>query len=126
MQLPVRGFYPRADVETLPASRVPGRPDERVHHVVDEYVVAGFAAVGEHLGGLTHQQRLGEDRHYAGLTMRILARAVDVRRCDVGAVQPVQMPEHIQVDLARHLAGGVWRRGSVGVVSGVGYTGGMP
>ena len=100
----VRGLHAGADVEALPAARVAGRPDEGVHHVVDEHVVAGVGAVAEHLGGLARQQRLGEDRHHARLAVRVLARAVDVGRRDVRTVQAVQVPEGVQVDLPGHLA----------------------
>ncbi len=111
MQLTVRRFDAGADVEPLPAAGVAGRPDERVHDVVDEDIVAGVAAVPEDLGGLTREQRLGEDRHHAGLAVRILARAIHIRRGDVRAVQAVQVAEGVQVDLARHLARGIRRRG---------------
>lgn len=72
MQLAVRGFDSGADVETLPAAVVTGCLDEGVHDVVDEDVVAGVAAVPEYLGGLAREQGAGEDRHYPGLTMRVL------------------------------------------------------
>ncbi len=52
MQLPHRCFDSGADVEALPVPGVAGCLDERVHHVVDEHVVAGRFAVAEDLGRL--------------------------------------------------------------------------
>ena len=73
-------------------------------HVVDVDVVAGVGPVAVHLGGRTGQHRLGEDGDHAGLAVRILPRAVHIGRRDVRAIQVVQIAEHVEVDLAGHLA----------------------
>ena len=54
----IAGLDAGADVEPQPAAGGTGRLDERVHHVVDEDVVAGVAAVPEHLRRPALQQRL--------------------------------------------------------------------
>ena len=88
----------------------PDGPDECVDDVVDEDVVAGVGAVAENLRGLAGEQCSREDGDHAGFTVRILARAVDVGRRDVRALQAVEIAEGVEVDLAGHLAGGVRRR----------------
>src|SRR6202020_2345043 len=98
MKLAVRGFHAGADVEALPTAVWTRRFDERVHHVVDEHVVTGVGTVAEYLGGLARQQRLREDCHHAGLAVRILAWPIDIGRCDVRALQTVEMPKRVEVN----------------------------
>ncbi|COW38419.1 Uncharacterised protein [Mycobacterium tuberculosis] len=113
MQLAVRRFLTGADVEAQPTADVRGHPDKRVDHVVDKHIVARIGAVAEHPGGFAREQRLREDRYHTRFTVWVLARTVDVSRCDMRAVQAVEMSKGVQVDFAGHFARGI-RRGRIG------------
>ena len=103
MQLPIRGFYAGANIKAHSTTDLAGCAVESIHHIVDIDIVAGISSVTEYLGWLSRQQSLGENSNHTGLAVRILPRAVHIRRRDVRAFEPVKVAEHIQVQFARRL-----------------------
>ena len=86
MQVPVGGLHAGADVEPPAAAGRAGGGDERLGHVVDVHIVPRVAAVTEEPGRAPGQHGLGEDGDHAGLTVRVLPRAVHVRQRQARAV----------------------------------------
>src|SRR5713226_968454 len=83
------------------------RGDVGPHHVGDIDVVASLSAVAIYRHRAALENAPAENRDHAGLTMRILARAVDVRvaKCDV--IDPILRAVKKQVLLRRQLGDAV-------------------
>src|SRR4051812_27469875 len=77
-QLAERGVAPRRDVEGSLDVGI-ARGEERLDDVADIHEVARLAAVAEYRGGSPLRGGATKDRDHAGLTVRALARSVDVR-----------------------------------------------
>src|SRR5262249_6058114 len=88
--------------------------------VADVAVVAGLLAAAVRRHGLAPQHAAAEDRHHAGLAVRVLARTVDVGIAEGDERQAVLGLEEVAVELAGTLAHTVGADGPGGMRLGCG------
>src|SRR5262249_1171617 len=97
------GLAPGADVHR-PGGVALERPQAHAGHVADVDVVAGLLAVAVHGHGLAAQHPAAEDRHHAGLAMRVLPWTVDVGIAEGDEGHAVLGLVEVTVELARAFA----------------------
>ena len=80
----------RAHVAQKAAPPVAG-PGECIDHVVHEHEIAGLLAVPEDHARLAGQKAAGKNGDHAGLSVKVLAWAVDVGEGQGRVLEPVQL-----------------------------------
>ncbi len=111
-----RGLDAGADVERRAVDRVDRREHDiargqvRLRDVLNEHHVPRLVAVAEHGQRLACEHAMREDRDDPRLTVRVLARAVDIAVPERHRLQPVQPRKRREVVLRGELGGAI-RRG---------------